>query len=173
LGGPEQTRSGAARDAASIKKLTAHALIGRSSAEQPSSRRRLTRRASLRCRSAAIEVGGNQILGTVLEHVICGGEDEAATAQIAFFGPRCVQAQELRLQVAGLCAGGGPDALHQGRLQPGRPHSQPGRTPRSGAFVVGRAQAGLGTQSATPGIVLSCSTALRKEASPSSTSRSI
>ena len=75
----------------------------------------------MRCRSAAIEVGGNQILGAVLEHVICGGEDEAATAQIAFFGPRCVQAQELRLQLAGLCAGGGPNALHQSRFNQSAP----------------------------------------------------
>src|SRR5215213_320269 len=66
---------------------------------------------------------------------------EAATAQPL----------ELRPEIAVLLAAGGPGALHQGGLQPGRALAQPVGPPLAGALVVARAEAGPGEQVAGGG----------------------
>ena len=85
------------------------------------------------------EVFGAEVLveGAVPEHVIDGGQDRGGDGTDGLLGSAPVpQALELRLQVAGLLAAGGPGTLHEGGFQPGRSLAQPGGTPLAGAFVV-------------------------------------
>src|SRR3982074_881849 len=61
------------------------------------------------------------VLGAVLEHVIDGGEDRGGDGADGFLRATPVtQAKELSLVVAALLADGGPGALDQHRLEPGR-----------------------------------------------------
>src|SRR5215469_915868 len=53
---------------------------------------------------------------------------------------------ELRLQVAGPLAGGGPGALDESGLEPGCGFAHAGGAPLAGTLVVSRAQAGPGDQ---------------------------
>src|SRR5215469_12005585 len=53
---------------------------------------------------------------------------------------------ELRLQVAGLFAGGGPGALDESGFEPGGGFAHAGRAPLAGTLIVSRAQAGPGDQ---------------------------
>src|SRR6516164_4050118 len=53
---------------------------------------------------------------------------------------------KLRLQVAGLLAGGGPGALDESGFEPGGGLAHAGRAPLAGALVIPRTQAGPGDQ---------------------------
>src|SRR3712207_7817946 len=85
--------------------------------------------------------------GAVAEHVPDGGEDRGGDGADGLLraaaGP---QAVELRLEVAGLPAGGGPGALHEGDLEPGGALAQPGRATLARALVAPGAEAGPGDE---------------------------
>ena len=58
---------------------------------------------------------------SISEHVIDGGEDRGCDGANGFLGTTAMsQALELGLQITSLLAAGGPGALHQGCLEPGR-----------------------------------------------------
>jgi len=175
-----------------IKNLTAHetAAAGLSWTEKPRSAKRLTRRWGLRVGSPPIKVSGSELLieCAVFEHVIGRREDRGGNRADCLLRPASsAQPHELRVEVGGLSARSGPGALNDRGLQPGGTHTQAGRAALAGAFLVARAQAGPGARrcaavanrlmsvpisdrmtwalsSLTPGIVLSCLTASRKEA---------
>ena len=145
-----------------------------------------------------IEVSGSEIFieRAVFEHVIDGREDGGGDSADRFLrSASTAQSHELRMQVGGLGARGRPSALNEHGLQPGSSPAQASRPALAGTFVVARTQASPGAQmcsggepahvganldrmtwalsSLTPGIVLNCLTASRKQASPASASRSI
>src|SRR5437667_3916849 len=152
----------------------------------------------LRLGAAAREVIGAEIFiqRAVLEHVVSGGEDRGGDGADRLLGAApSAQPHELRPQVGCLGAGGCPRALDQHIFEPERSLAQAGRPPLVGTFVIARAQPGPRPQvpgrgeplmsvpisdrmtwalsSLTPGIVLSCLTASRKQASAASASRSM
>lgn len=88
---------------------------------------------------ALVEVIGAEILvaGSVLEHVIDGGEQRGSDRANGFFGSAAgAQAMILRLKVAAFGAGRCPGALDQDRLQPGRPFPHAGGAAFAGTFIV-------------------------------------
>jgi hypothetical protein len=61
------------------------------------------------------------------QHVIDDGQDRGGEGADGLFGAASgAQAMKLRLEIAGLLAGGGPGALHQRGLEPGRSLAHPG-----------------------------------------------
>jgi hypothetical protein len=146
------------------------------------------------------EVVRSEVLvgGTVLEHVVGGGQDRGGDGADRPFRPAtAAQAMELGLEVAGLLPAGRPGALHQRGLQPGgalgrrrleerrlpalssflghRP-AQDSRCPAVGKRSMSRPTSETMTWAASspiPGIEVRSPTAARKGARGCSTSRSI
>src|SRR5881394_2335968 len=87
------------------------------------------------------------VLGAVLEHVIDGGKDRGGDGADGFLRTTPVtQANELSLIVAALLADGGPSALDQHRLEPGRALAQARGLALAGTLVLAGAHAGPGEQ---------------------------
>src|ERR1700730_17399770 len=84
---------------------------------------------------------------TADQHVVDAGQDRGGERAERLFGAAAgAQAVELGLEIAGLLAGGGRGALHEGGLEPRGPLAHPSRSALAGALVVFRAQAGPGDQ---------------------------
>src|SRR6202030_3959881 len=80
---------------------------------------------------------------TADQHVVDAGQDRGGERAERLFGAAAgAQAVELGLEIAGLLAGGGRGALHEGGLEPRGPLAHPSRSALAGALVVFRAQAG-------------------------------
>src|SRR3954462_9763145 len=89
------------------------------------------------------------VFGSVLENVIDGDEDRGCDRANSFLRAASVpQAEELSLVVAALLADGGPRALYQHGLEPGRALAQARGFALAGALVLPRAHAGPGEQMA-------------------------
>src|SRR6266446_9916605 len=154
--------------------------------------------ACLRLGPPTIEVNGSEIFikRAVFEHVIGGREDGGGNSADRFLRPASTaQSHELRMQVRGFGARGGPSALNEHGLEPGAPRrrrvdrrlpalsSLRGHRPAEERRCAALANRPMSVpisdrmtwalSSLTPGIVLSCLTASRKQARPASTSRSI
>jgi len=102
-------------------------------------------------RIAAGEVVGAEVLvaGAVGEHVVGGGEERGGDSDHRLLAAAAsLEAQELGLEVAILLAGGGPGALHEHRLQPGRALPHAGRAALAGTLVETWNQAGPGQEMA-------------------------
>src|SRR3984893_6617078 len=79
---------------------------------------------------------------TADQHVVDAGQDRGGERAERLFGAAAgAQAVELGLEIAGLLAGGGRGALHEGGLEPRGPLAHPSRSALAGALVVFRAQA--------------------------------
>lgn len=85
------------------------------------------------------------VISAVLEHVIGGGQDRGGDCDRSFLRPRArLEAQELSMEVAVLCARCGPGALDEHGLEPGRALAQAGASPLAGALVETRHEPGPG-----------------------------
>src|SRR4029453_17885892 len=83
----------------------------------------------------------------MLEDVIDRGEDRCGDGANGFLWPAPgLQAEELGSVVAVFRAFGGPGALHEHRLEPGRPLAQARGLALSSTFVLPRAQPGPGDE---------------------------
>ena len=147
--------------------------------------------------ATTIEVVGAEVLihGSVLEHVIDGGEDRGSDCNNCFLdAPSGSDAVELGLEVGAFRTHRAPGALHECGLEPGRAFAMrvdrrlPALSSLRGqmqAHEIRLASEGnwpmsmpiserivRALRSFTPGIVLTCSTAVRKGSMLASTSRS-
>src|SRR5437899_8998535 len=98
----------------------------------------------LRDLGTAVEMVGTEILvdGSVLEHVVDGGENGGGDGTDGFLWPAAAaQAQVLSLVIASLFVFGRLGTLNQGRLKPLRTFAQPVRSASPGALVVARTHA--------------------------------
>src|SRR3712207_6163544 len=103
---------------------------------------------------APVEVVGAEVApeGAVAQHVPEGGEHGGGDGADGLLGATALpQPLELRPEIAVLLAAGGPGALDEGGLQPGRALAQPRGAALARALVVARAQAGPGDQVAGGG----------------------
>jgi len=95
----------------------------------------------LRLGPPTIEVNGSEIFieRAVFEHVIGGREDGGSNSADRFLRPASTaQSHELRMQVRGFGARGGPSALNEHGLEPGGSPAQASRPALAGTFVVAR-----------------------------------
>src|ERR1700719_4192230 len=84
---------------------------------------------------------------TADQHVVDAGQNRGGERAERLFGDAAgAQDVEFGLEIAGLLAGAGRGALHEGSLEPGGPLAHPSRSAFAGALVVFRAQAGPGDQ---------------------------
>src|SRR5215212_1583353 len=98
---------------------------------------------------ALVEVVGPEVApeGAVAQHVPDGGEHGRGDGADGLLGAAALtQPLELRPEIAVLLAAGGPGALDEGGLQPGRALAQPVGAPLARALVAARAEAGPGDQ---------------------------
>ncbi|BDB29548.1 hypothetical protein CTP10_R69630 (plasmid) [Cupriavidus sp. P-10] len=73
---------------------------------------------------------------------LCGGEHGSSHSEDGFFGAaRCLDAQKLRVQIAGFDAYRSPGSRHQSDLEPGATLAHPRVAPLAGALVIPRTQA--------------------------------
>src|SRR5258705_6308808 len=98
-----------------------------------------------------MEVIGAEVLiqGSVLEHVVDGGEDGGSNGHdcLLWTAPR-LDPQELGPQVAVLLAHGRPGALHECGLEPGGTLAEAIGPTLTGALVIARTQTGPGDEMA-------------------------
>src|SRR5829696_9119186 len=100
---------------------------------------------------AAVEVIGAEVVieSYVFEYVVDGGEDGGGDrADRLLRTAAAFEAQVLRLQIAALLANGGPGALNQEGLEPGRALAQARGAALAGALVIARTQVRPGQQMA-------------------------
>src|SRR3712207_4250675 len=96
-------------------------------------------------RGPAVEVVWAEVVpeGAVAEHVPGGGEDGRGDGADRLLGAAALaQSGELGAQVAVLLAAGGPGALDEGGLEPGRALAQAGGGGGAGALVGAGGEAG-------------------------------
>src|SRR5690242_1901716 len=100
----------------------------------------------------AIKIGDAKVLvfGAIFEDVIDRREDRCGDGADGFLRPALgLQAEELSSVVAVFRAFGGPGALYEHGLEPGRPLAQARRFALASAFVLTRAQAAPGDEMAS------------------------
>src|SRR5437899_1626037 len=103
----------------------------------------------LRDLGTAVEMVGTEILvdGSVLEHVVDGGENGGGDGTDGFLWPAAAaQAQVLSLVIASLFVFGRLGTLDDGGLEPLRAFAKPVRSASPGALVVARTHARPGQQ---------------------------
>ena len=97
--------------------------------------------------AALIEVIAAEVFieGAALQHFIGGGQDRGGDATKRLFSAAAgAEAVELRLEIAGFLARGGPGGLDEGGLQSRGSLAHPDGSSLAGTLVVSRAQAGPG-----------------------------